>query len=72
MHVYEFGYLLYYQNKSKKLMYIDEVEFTLQDLKVENGKTDDSIVVTVKPDEDKLVKISITGKEPQMLGLRHS
>jgi len=45
-------------------MYIDEVEFTLQDLKVENGKTDDSIVVTVKPDEDKLVKISITGKEP--------
>jgi len=62
---------LYYQNKSKTLTYIDEVEFTLKDLKVENGKSDDCIILTVEPGQDHLVKVIITGDEPSMEGLRH-
>ena len=71
LHVYELGYLLYYQNKSRSLTYIDEVEFKLRDLKVEGGHCDDRIIVAVNPGEDKLVKVIITGDDPEMEGLRH-
>ena len=50
---------MYFVNDSKDYIYKDFIEFKLNDLKIEDSNSKDSVEVEVKPGKDYLLRISI-------------
>ena len=70
--IYEYGYLMYYENGTTDKLYEDETCFEVQDLVVENGTAPNRSFVSVEPGGSALVKLNLTGDAPAMTGLKHA
>ena len=70
--LYEYGYLMYYENGTTDKLYEDETVFTITDLEVENGHAPHRSFVSVKPGGSALVKLNLTGENPALTGLKHA